>query len=107
MSSVTLSRQWGYLEKGHDHNGLLESTRAFGKTVAPLTQAPWLDRVIYKNRLSSYLRPLANMSMALHAGSSIAERFKAMAAGKGEGRKNDFLAEFIDVQSQDETIPQW
>lgn len=37
ISTMTLSRQWGYLEKGCDHNGLLASMWKFISTAAPVS----------------------------------------------------------------------
>lgn len=64
MSDITLSRRWGFLEKGCDHNGLLQTMWEFIKTAAPVRvpQSCWLSspNILYFPSLSSSF-PLYNL----------------------------------------------
>lgn len=70
-----------------------------------LTQLPWLDILVYKNKLSAYIRPTGNMALLAHVAQNIQGRKQVVA--KDKSLEDDFLSKYIQVQAEDATLPQW
>ncbi|KAK4140133.1 cytochrome P450 [Dichotomopilus funicola] len=115
MGTMTFSRQYGFLEKGCDGNGLLGAIWNYMKTAAPITQIPWFDLVWYKNPLAAALRPTTGMPILNIVRSAIEERQatlqkkpKPKSTGDDEAaNRGDFLSRFFHVQMKDPSVPPW
>lgn len=81
-----------------------------------MTQAPWLDKLIWKNRIADDLRTFfgqtASLSILGFVGNAIKERREQLASGavkeadEKDGRK-DFLTRFITLHQNHPELPPW
>ncbi|KAL2808466.1 cytochrome P450 [Aspergillus granulosus] len=109
MGTLTFSKRYGFLEKGVDIGGMLETIWEFMRGAAPFTQIPWLDQVWNKNAFVSMFRGPTGFSILGIVGKFVAER----QATKGDSktiddglRERDMLDMFMDIQSNN-ALPQW
>ncbi|SPQ24146.1 bf063f20-0ead-4d8d-8658-a664e452a012 [Thermothielavioides terrestris] len=56
MGTMTFSRRYGFLETGRDVQGILATIWNFMLTVGPMTQVPWLDKLLHKNAVMASFR---------------------------------------------------
>ena len=85
--------------------------------LAQLTQIPWLDWVLRKNRVGDALQRMFGVQASLgilgFVGKVIKERQVAMSNGEykntgdNSGRGKDFLTQYIELQQNDSEVPPW
>ncbi|KAK3291691.1 cytochrome P450 [Chaetomium fimeti] len=110
MGTMTFSERYGFLETGRDDQGILGAIWNFMLTVGPMTQVPWLDKLLHKNSIMATLNKGSGNVIFQIAANAVAQR-KAEAAKKEQGAvekaKPDFLDEFLNIQDETPTIPPW
>ena len=106
MGTMTFSQRYGFLETGKDVDGMLGTIWNFMLTIAPMTQVPWLDRLLYKNRVMATLRKQSGNSILKIAAERTAARKQEMEAGKSD-QNHDFLSRFLEIQAKTPTLPPW
>ncbi|KAL9617507.1 MAG: hypothetical protein Q9160_007718 [Pyrenula sp. 1 TL-2023] len=116
MGTMTFSKRYGFLDEGKDVRGMLGAIIDFMRQVAPMTQAPWLDKLIWKNRVADDLRAIfgrtASLSILGFVSNAIKERREQLASGavkeadEKDGRK-DFLTRFITLHKNHPELPPW
>lgn len=77
-----------------------------------MTQVPTIDKILYKNRLADYIRRGPGMKLLQLAGNAIGKRKASLATGESSssdqhGQPKDFLAHFLEAQSNNSSIPPW
>ncbi|GAB1209745.1 hypothetical protein APSETT445_008526 [Aspergillus pseudonomiae] len=97
MGTMSFSRRYGFLEQGRDVNGMLDAIFLFMKTAAPMSQIPWVDPWIYKNRFVNSLRRTPAMSILGFVDRVIRERLHNPDHAKRDSHR-DFLARFLEIQ---------
>ncbi|EED17999.1 benzoate 4-monooxygenase cytochrome P450, putative [Talaromyces stipitatus ATCC 10500] len=111
MGTMTFSKRYGFLEEGKDVGGMLNAIGQFMKQAAPVMQNPWLDRVLYKNRIADSLKRTPGSDIMKFVVAAINERQKSASEDedftKARKGKNDFLDEYIITQKKDSNIPPW
>ncbi|KAL4815496.1 cytochrome P450 [Aspergillus spinulosporus] len=111
MGTMTFSQRYGFLEQGQDVNGILGTIWKFMLTVAPMTQLPWLDKLLYKNELMLHLRPHGGNAVLKFAGDRVQERQAQAASAKGAPTSTseycDFLTRFLEIQVAKPSMPPW
>ncbi|KAL3473205.1 cytochrome P450 [Aspergillus californicus] len=98
MGTLTFSKRYGFLEQGHDVNGMLNTIWEFLKGQAPFTQIPWVDELWNKSSFMTKFRGPSGMSILQIVGKRVAERQGGKVAGEGAGDK-DMLSSFLDIQA--------
>lgn len=77
-----------------------------------MTQIPWLDKVIYKNRFADAIRRAPGLVILRFVANVIKERRDQRASGeipvaeKLSGKK-DFLSRYLDIQEKSTELPPW
>ncbi|KAF3020926.1 hypothetical protein E8E14_003696 [Neopestalotiopsis sp. 37M] len=112
MGTMTFSKRYRFIDEGKDVGGMLESIQEFMKTVAPMTQAYWLDKILYKNRIADGIRRAPGLGIMQFVGSAIKQRYEQLAAGNTKGsredeKNRDFLSHFLQIQEDNKTLPPW
>lgn len=112
MGTMTFSKGYGFIEEGRDVGGMLNAIQTFMKTVAPMTQMYWLDRILYKNRIADSIRPAPGLGIMRFVGSVMKERREQLASGKApelaKGKTHeDFLSHFLRLQETQKELPPW
>lgn len=112
MGTLTFSKRYGFLEKGQDVNGMLETIWNYMTDAAPFTQIPWLDDLWRKNRLVATLRGSTGFSILQVVSDFIGERQQKVHANeKGEGKvppqDRDMLSRFLEIAQTNESVPPW
>ncbi|KAL2167184.1 hypothetical protein VTG60DRAFT_1596 [Thermothelomyces hinnuleus] len=115
MGTMTFSKRYGFLDQAKDVNSMIGSIHNFMRTVAPMTQAFWLDKILYKNWVADWLRPAPGLGILKFVASVIEERRQDLAKGKegtvtrkdsSEGPK-DFLTRFVQIKDSNPEVPPW
>ncbi|GAW17174.1 hypothetical protein ANO14919_066260 [Xylariales sp. No.14919] len=110
VGEITFSKRLGFLEEGHDVEGIMASIWNWFQYVAVVGQIPWLDLLWVKNTVVSRLRPAKWSPMVLFANKREEERraVSADASEKGDIQVNDrdFLSRFQAALDKDPSIPQ-
>ncbi|KAL2827964.1 cytochrome P450 [Aspergillus cavernicola] len=101
MGTLTFSKRYGFLERGVDVNGMLNTIWGFMRGAAPFTQIPWLDEVWNKSSFVTMFRGPSGFSILGIVGKFVTERQEAQKAGKiaEEGRDKDMLSSFMEIQA--------
>ncbi|KHN98028.1 Cytochrome P450 [Metarhizium album ARSEF 1941] len=112
MGTLTFNKRYGFLEEGKDVGGKLDAVWLFMKQAAPMMQVPWLDKILYKNRVVDSLRQTPGNSLLGFVGDTIRERqsrLKAEAKEHAElqNERRDFLDRYIEIQRRGDNIPAW
>ncbi|KAL9031271.1 MAG: hypothetical protein Q9196_000678 [Gyalolechia fulgens] len=111
MGEITFSKRLGFLDRGEDVDGVMESIWDYFKTASPITQIPWVDRLWTKNPIRQRLisvRPNPIVSFGIKR----AEERKQEVNGGSNGdasstNSRDFLSRFLEVLANDNSIPSW
>ncbi|KAI1087236.1 putative benzoate 4-monooxygenase cytochrome P450 [Rostrohypoxylon terebratum] len=116
MGTMTFSKRYGFLDTGKDVGRMLGTIVDFMRDAAPMTQIPWLDWVLRKNRIGDSFQRLfgktASLGILGFVGKAIKERQELLSKGdfkvsdEKSGRK-DFLTRFIELQQNNPKIPPW
>ncbi|TGJ84436.1 hypothetical protein E0Z10_g4321 [Xylaria hypoxylon] len=111
IGEITFSKRLGFLEEGHDVEGIIESIWYWFEYVAVIGQIPWLDSLWVKNTVVSRLQPAKWSPMVLFANKREEER-RALSADTSEKKDSqvndrDFLSRFQAALDKDPSIPQW
>ncbi|OAA43657.1 Cytochrome P450 [Metarhizium rileyi] len=111
MGTLTFNKRYGFLEEGRDVGGKLNAVWLFMKQAAPMMQVPWLDKILYKNRLVDGLRHTPGNSLLQFVGDTIRERQsrlnKAATFAASPSERQDFLDRYIEIQRNNDNIPAW
>jgi hypothetical protein len=79
-------------------------------------QIPWLDKVLYKNRLAATLRPTPGTNIMKFVGQTIHERqtlakesesISTTSLTSKTSEKGDFLDKYIELQQRSPKVPPW
>ncbi|KAL4976234.1 cytochrome P450 [Aspergillus desertorum] len=107
MGTLTFSKRYGFLEKGTDVHGMLDTIWRFLKDSAPFTQIPWVDKVWNKNALATRIKGATGLSILGIVGKFVAERQEETKAGKVDGNGDrDMLSLFVEIQKGNQ-LPPW
>lgn len=89
----------------------------YSANIAQLTQIPWLDWALRKNRIGDALQRTFGVQPSLgilgFVGKAIKEKQRTMSSDEHKnpsdkyGRGKDFLARYIELQQNDPEIPPW
>ena len=81
-----------------------------------MTQIPWLDNIMWKNRIADTFRQIfhrtASLSILTFVADAIKEKREKLANGeakagdRADGRK-DFLTRYLELQENNAEIPPW
>lgn len=121
MGTLTFSKRYGFLDTGKDTGRMLATIKDFMRSSAPLTQIPWLDWALRKNRIGDWLQRTfatqASMGIIGFVAKSINEKKATLAKQKQEdgpsrsetkGLGKDFLTRYVELQENDpDKIPFW
>ena len=120
MGTLTFSERYGFLETGKDVGQMLNTIKEFMRSSAPLTQIPWLDWALRKNRVGNWIQQTfatqASMGILGFVGKAISRKKAILAQQKEEGTyhgdakgaaNKDFLTRYIEVQEANPEIPPW
>ncbi|KID99278.1 Cytochrome P450, partial [Metarhizium majus ARSEF 297] len=110
MGTLTFNKRYGFLEEGKDVGGKLNAVWLFMKQAAPMMQVPWLDKILYKNRVVDVLRHTPGNSLLKFVGDTIRERqsrYKAEKHAQTPHERQDFLDRYIEIQRSNDNIPAW
>jgi hypothetical protein len=101
IGEVTFSRRLGFLDKGGDIDGVIESNWEFFRMAAPNTQMPWWD-AMWKAILPavSMKNVVADFGFA-----RIHERMSMSEEERESINQRDFLSCFIREKAKDDTLP--
>ncbi|KAJ5713090.1 uncharacterized protein N7483_010271 [Penicillium malachiteum] len=101
MGTMSFSRRYGFLEKGHDVGGMLDAIFAFMETAAP----------IYKNQVVHRLRKTPGMAILGVVTKAIRDRLSETVDAKNSRNvnpeKKDFLAHFLEIQKVHPDLQPW
>jgi hypothetical protein len=119
MGTLTFSKRYGFLDTGKDVGRMLGTIRDFMRTAAPMTQIPWLDWTLRKNRIGDWFQrtffTAASMGILGFVGKAINEKRELLANQKQEGMSQsdskglgkDFLTRYVEIQQSNPEIPDW
>ncbi|KAM0804923.1 cytochrome P450 [Usnea florida] len=112
MGVMTFSKKYGFLETGQDVDGMLATIWNFMLTVAPMTQAPWIDKLWHKNNVMANLKNQSGNSILKIAADNINDRKQRMKHDSGDEKlkqfnDRDFLSRFLEIESTNPSIPDW
>lgn len=115
MGTLTFSKRYGFLESGTDVKSMLGTIKTFMRSSAPLTQIPWLDWCLRKNRVGDWFQrnfaTQASMGILGFVGQAISEKKALLAKQKlekpseGVSADQDFLARYVEIAEKDPEIP--
>ncbi|KAI0009454.1 cytochrome P450 CYP4/CYP19/CYP26 subfamily protein [Xylariaceae sp. FL0662B] len=117
MGMMTFSKRYGFLDEGRDIDGRLDTIYKFMKNAAPMTQIPWLDRYLNKNRFVATFRRTPGLSILNYVAKVIRDRRDSVTNGKvfeveidndvrGTSER-DFLTRYIEIQESKIGVPEW
>ncbi|KAL4815043.1 cytochrome P450 [Aspergillus spinulosporus] len=107
MGTLTFSKRYGFLEKGTDVHGMLDTIWRFLKGAAPFTQIPWVDEIWNKNVLATKLKGATGVSILGIVGKFVSQRQEESKAGKIDGTADrDMLSLFMEIQKGHQ-LPPW
>ncbi|RLL97903.1 hypothetical protein CFD26_105311 [Aspergillus turcosus] len=113
MGTMTFSKRYGFLDEGKDDNGMLGTIVDFMRTSAPMTQSPFLDRILRKNILADIfwqaVRPTPSLAILSFVAQAIREKKEKLEKGDSPASSHtDFLTRYINLQKENpDTIPAW
>ncbi|KAI0892756.1 putative benzoate 4-monooxygenase cytochrome P450 [Annulohypoxylon nitens] len=117
MGTMTFSKRYGFLDEGRDVDDKLKTIFRFMETAAPMTQIPWLDKWVYKNRFVDIFRRTPGLSILTYVARIIKERRDIIANSEKnrehdtydfEGQpRQDFLSQYIEIQEKNAGVPLW
>jgi len=75
-----------------------------------MTQIPWLDKILYKNRIADSLRRAPGLKILQYVATAVKERREHMARSETKlterfNGKKDFLTRYIEIQEQSQELP--
>ncbi|KAL8660249.1 MAG: hypothetical protein Q9202_006741 [Teloschistes flavicans] len=112
MGTLTFSKRYGFLEQGHDVNGMLQAIWNLLDDAASFTQIPWLDAWWRKNRVAVALRGSITTSVLKVVVDCVEERRRRRGddeKGKQdvEPRDRDMLSCFLEIAENNKSVPPW
>ncbi|KAI1810882.1 cytochrome P450 CYP4/CYP19/CYP26 subfamily protein [Poronia punctata] len=113
MGTLTFSKRYGFLDQGRDVDGRILAIFRYMKAAAPMTQIPWLDKCINKNRIAHTFRRTPGMSIMGFVGKVVGARSKDVEERRGskdkdkESRRKDFLDHYLEIREGNPEIPTW
>lgn len=111
IGEITYSTRLGFLEQGEDVENIMGNIWKFFEYVAPVGQAPWIDKLWVKNPWVSRMRRPGWNAMAAFALARQKERHQLEESGDvqatGKLNSKDFLSRFLAAQRKDPNIPDW
>lgn len=110
IGEITFSKRLGFLDKGKDVDGIIESIQRFFKYAGAVGQMPWLDRLWVQNPYISRLMPGKTSPVVLFALARARERSGLDATATTTTTSynvNDFISRFLALRIKDPSIPEW
>ncbi|OTA53098.1 putative benzoate 4-monooxygenase cytochrome P450 [Hypoxylon sp. EC38] len=118
MGTMTFSKRYGFLDTGKDVGRMLGTIVDFMRDAAPMTQIPWLDWALRKNRIGDTIQRFllgktASLGILGFVGKAIKEKQEYLAQGESKedvekaGGRKDFTTRFIELQKNNPSIPSW
>ncbi|KFA68968.1 hypothetical protein S40285_07008 [Stachybotrys chlorohalonatus IBT 40285] len=112
MGTMTFSSRYGFLESGQDINGMLDAIWNFMLTVGPMTQSPWLDKILHKNDLAFMLTPHSGSPILQVTMDRVLERQRQRAIDSDSGKpvdkySRDLLDRFLQLHAANPQLPPW
>ncbi|KEY64588.1 hypothetical protein S7711_03647 [Stachybotrys chartarum IBT 7711] len=118
MGTLTFSKRYGFLENGKDEGNMLATIVDFMRRSAPMTQVPWLDWLLRKNRIGDFFQQnlfsQPSMGILNFIAKAIKDRQAKGASGDGgekadgnNGHGKDFLDKYLEVQRKSPDVPPW
>ncbi|PHH58643.1 hypothetical protein CDD82_2807 [Ophiocordyceps australis] len=74
MALMTFRRAYGYLQHGDEFSTIMRDVKKSMMSIAPMTQIPWLDWLLHKNRLVNSVKREAMSALLTFVLARIAER---------------------------------
>ncbi|KAJ5747630.1 uncharacterized protein N7511_009326 [Penicillium nucicola] len=104
MGMLSFSERHGLIETGRDDREILPGIWSFMKTVAPIGQIPWLDRVWNKNPVVAMFKQTTGLNVL-----GVVDRFVSARQNPSpqELEKKDMLSKFLEIKNKDPSIPTW
>ncbi|TGO08450.1 hypothetical protein BTUL_0208g00010 [Botrytis tulipae] len=104
MGLMTFSRAYGYLQHGSD-SAIIEDVKKSMLTIGPMTQIPWLDWLLHKNRLVNLIKREPVSALLMYVLERISERRNSPrklynAPDAGPDSNGDFLGYFLKAQEK-------
>ncbi|KUI71294.1 Pisatin demethylase [Cytospora mali] len=109
MGTMTFSSRYGFMESGGDVDGMIDAIWQFMLIVGPMTQVPWMDKLLFKNDLMLWLRPDHGSPILKVTHQKIADRLKDTTNGGTDKRspksEPDLLDRFLEIKAQHPEAP--
>ncbi|KAF4164799.1 hypothetical protein CNMCM6936_008766 [Aspergillus lentulus] len=114
MGLMTFSRPYGYVQHGRDLHGIMEDVKRANLNIGPMTQIPWFDWLLHKNRLANLIKRESIAPLLDYVLARIAERRNARrnshntlsnANADGPCADGDFLGDYLQAQEKKENVP--
>ncbi|ROW06282.1 hypothetical protein VPNG_08055 [Cytospora leucostoma] len=108
MGTMTFSSRYGFLEAGMDVGGMIQAIWEFMLVVGPMTQVPWMDKLLFKNDLMLKLRPGHGSPILEVTHQKIADRLKDINGGADKcssKREPDLLDRFLEIKAKHTEAP--
>ncbi|MCJ1468060.1 hypothetical protein MMC07_006686 [Pseudocyphellaria aurata] len=113
MGTLTFSKRYGFLENGHDVDGMLQAIWQYMDTAAPITQITWFDEWWNKNSWIARFRQPLSIGILGYVGKLIRERQEQSKNGSDKCEESeelndrDMLSRFIEIQTSHSSVPPW
>ncbi|PHH65733.1 hypothetical protein CDD81_1460 [Ophiocordyceps australis] len=111
MALMTFSHAYGYLQHGSEFSSIMGDVRKSMSSIAPMSQIPWLDWLLHKNRVVNFVKREAMSALLTFVLARIAERRNSLQAVYktnviGPDADGDFLGYFIQaMDKKSEQVP--
>ncbi|RAK98280.1 cytochrome P450 [Aspergillus ibericus CBS 121593] len=100
IGEMTFSKQLGFLEQGHDVEGIIASLEKTLDYAGKIGQMPWLDNVLQKNPLWQLIRGGSTGAIARFARDRMHERLSQSDSRPNTPRRQkDFLTRFLEAKT--------
>ncbi|KAL8810355.1 MAG: hypothetical protein Q9223_007774 [Gallowayella weberi] len=110
MGEITYSKPLGFLDRGEDVDGVMESIWNYFKKASPVTQIPWVDRLWTKNPIRQRcisVRPNPIVGFGIKRAEERKRKVDGVIADDQGANSRDFLSRFLEVLDKDTSIPRW
>ncbi|GIJ83167.1 hypothetical protein Asppvi_001686 [Aspergillus pseudoviridinutans] len=115
MGLMTFSRAYGYMQHGSDPYGIMADVKRANLIIGPMTQIPWLDWLLHKNRLANLIKRESIAPLLEYVMARISERRTESqnshnklcnANADGPCADGDFLGYYLQAQEKkSESVP--
>ncbi|GFF30662.1 pisatin demethylase [Aspergillus udagawae] len=114
MGLMTFSRPYGYVQHGRDLYGIMDDVKRANLSIGPMTQIPWVDWLLHKNRLANLIKRESIAPLLDYVLARISERRNerrnshntlSNANADGPCADGDFLGYYLQAQEKKENVP--